>query len=211
MTNFDQEYNERQSYYGNKPHHEIVYFFDKYDILSTGKALDLGCGDGKNTFFLAEKGYQVTAVDQSSVGVKKIVHRAKKLDLPIQGIVADATSFPFPPTTYNFVLSYTMLDHVDAEVGYELIQKIKLSLLPGGYVFIAVFNDGDPGFTGNSHSETGHHLKHFFKKGELLSLFRDYQIIKYQDEYYLDQTHGNPHYHDISRLMAVKPLIQDFK
>ena len=39
--------------------------------LVPGKALDLGCGDGHTAVWLAEQGWQVTAVDYSDVGIAR--------------------------------------------------------------------------------------------------------------------------------------------
>jgi 2-polyprenyl-3-methyl-5-hydroxy-6-metoxy-1,4-benzoquinol methylase len=39
--------------------------------LAPGRALDLACGEGRNALWLAGKGWQVTAVDFSAVGLEK--------------------------------------------------------------------------------------------------------------------------------------------
>ncbi|WFR58761.1 class I SAM-dependent methyltransferase [Anaerocolumna sp. AGMB13025] len=51
-----------------------------------GKILDLACGDGRNTIFLAELGYQVTAVDFSNIAVERLKQFAlqKQLEINVQ-------------------------------------------------------------------------------------------------------------------------------
>lgn len=205
MQPFDREYATREYFFGRGPHHDVAHFIEKYNVPTDGKALDLGCGDGKNTFYLAEIGFDVTAVDQSPVGIAKIAAKANANKLAINAIATSAADFEFVPNTYQFVLSYTMLDHVEPEMSFQLITEIKASLKPGGYVFIAVFNTDDPARVGASHSETGHYIKHFFEKGELYERFKDFRILKYQDEIHLDEAHGVAHYHGMSRVMAQKP------
>lgn len=49
--------------------------------LSPGAALDLGCGGGGDTIWLARRGWQVTAVDVSAVAVDRVRDRARDLGL----------------------------------------------------------------------------------------------------------------------------------
>lgn len=49
--------------------------------LSPGAALDLGCGAGGDTIWLAQRGWQVTAVDISATAVERVRERARELGL----------------------------------------------------------------------------------------------------------------------------------
>ncbi|GAA3060211.1 class I SAM-dependent methyltransferase [Pseudonocardia yunnanensis] len=49
--------------------------------LSPGKALDLGCGPGGDTLWLARRGWRVTAVDISAVAIDRLADRAHSLGL----------------------------------------------------------------------------------------------------------------------------------
>lgn len=48
------------------------YLICNIQNLKGDTVLDLGCGDGRNSFYLAEKGFNVTAIDFSKVGLQKI-------------------------------------------------------------------------------------------------------------------------------------------
>lgn len=48
------------------------YLVENIDFLQGDTFLDLGCGDGRNTLYLAEKGFKVTAADFSETGLQKI-------------------------------------------------------------------------------------------------------------------------------------------
>src|SRR4051794_26361142 len=68
------------------PHKLLVSLVEK---LKPGKALDLACGIGRHAIFLAEKGFQVTAVDNSAVGIEIAKKRAEEKNLEIDFRVAD--------------------------------------------------------------------------------------------------------------------------
>ncbi|GAC1378101.1 MAG: hypothetical protein NVSMB33_01440 [Ktedonobacteraceae bacterium] len=58
-------------YYGLKPSKEPEVFLNETHP-PTGEALDLGCGEGRNSLLLAQYGYHVHAIDSSSQGIHKL-------------------------------------------------------------------------------------------------------------------------------------------
>jgi len=71
--------------------------------LPPGRALDLGCGEGRNALWLAERGWTVTAVDYSSVGIDKgrqlAIHRGVTVDFRVE----DAAAFEPAPGSFDLV------------------------------------------------------------------------------------------------------------
>lgn len=86
----------------------------------TGRALDLGAGEGRHSVWLASLGWQVTAVDFSPVGIEHGRQGAAEVGVQVGWVVADVRTWE-PPTgaTYDLVLvSYLHLaDEVLARVG----------------------------------------------------------------------------------------------
>jgi 2-polyprenyl-3-methyl-5-hydroxy-6-metoxy-1,4-benzoquinol methylase len=80
------KYYQTENLFG-KPYSELIHFFEKQS--SKGKILDLGCGQGRNAIPLAEMGFEVIGIDNSKVGIQQLNEKAKKENLPLQGIVAD--------------------------------------------------------------------------------------------------------------------------
>jgi len=61
--------------FGDRPSEELKDF-----ILATGlrgDALDIGCGDGRDTLFLASAGFSITAIDVSAVALDKLMKLGK--------------------------------------------------------------------------------------------------------------------------------------
>ncbi|MEU8816922.1 class I SAM-dependent methyltransferase [Actinoplanes sp. NPDC048796] len=73
------------------------------------KILDLGCGTGDLAITLARRGYDVTAVDVSTVAIDTA--RAKAGGLPLHFEVQDATALTLP-TTYNTLIDCGLLHNL---------------------------------------------------------------------------------------------------
>jgi SAM-dependent methyltransferase len=95
--------------------------------LEVGAALDLACGEGRNTIWLAGGGWAATGVDFSSVGIEK----AKKIagDTVVDWVVADVTTF-VPHRKFDLVLIVYV--HLDANAMENLFARAAEALAPGG-------------------------------------------------------------------------------
>lgn len=80
-SNWDKVYKEGQTPWDTGVQSsELIKVLDS-GIVSPCPALDLGCGTGTNAIYLAQKGFDVTAVDISKLAIKKPQQRQKKLAL----------------------------------------------------------------------------------------------------------------------------------
>jgi SAM-dependent methyltransferase len=69
-----------------------------------GRALDLGTGEGRNAIWLAERGWQVTAVDFSAVGLAKGARLAAGRGVTLDWVEADLLSYRPEPAAFDLVL-----------------------------------------------------------------------------------------------------------
>jgi len=111
-----------------------------------GVALDIGAGEGRNSIFLAKKGFHVVAVDKIPEGLEKLENFAKKQNLSIETHVLDIENFHFPSQKYSLVLSVAALDFMRFSSFRNIIKKVEDSLLPQGVVYLSVFSINDPFF-----------------------------------------------------------------
>ena len=79
--------------------------------LAPGRALDLGAGEGRNAVWLAERGWQVEAVDFSSVGLAKAQALAAQRGVTITTTVADVTAPLDVAPADLVVVCYLQLPH----------------------------------------------------------------------------------------------------
>ena len=75
--------------------------------LPPGRAVDLASGEGRNAIWLARRGWQVTAVDFSQVGLDK--GRRLAGDTPVEWVRADATTWTAPEPVDLVVIAYLQL------------------------------------------------------------------------------------------------------
>ena len=85
MSGYDNQYTVEENLFGS-PYKEFEDFVSNH-ALKGGKALDLGCGQGRDALMLAQYGYTVTGVDSSKVGVAQMIERAQARELAVAGVV----------------------------------------------------------------------------------------------------------------------------
>ncbi len=140
---------------------------------STGRALDIATGKGRNALFVAEKGFTVDAVDISEVGLQQAQRQAKKQGVTLNLIQADLASFEFPDSAYDLILNINFLLR-------SLVPKIKNALRPGGYIIFDTYliDQQDLGHPRNP--------AYLLNHNELLDLFGNFRVLSYQEGKFLD-------------------------
>ena len=108
-------------------------------IRVTGKALDLGCGNGKTVSTLIDKDMDVTGIDFSEVAVNQCKERFPQAKF----LVGDITRLPFEDDTFDCVTAVHVLEHLNDEQLSSTVNEIRRVLVPGGLVFIRSFTERD--------------------------------------------------------------------
>ena len=137
-------------------------------LLNTnGKALDIAGGEGRNSVFVASRGYKVTCLDISKNGLTKALTLAHEKKAKITTLYAALDNSSLPENEYDLVLCFNFLDR-------NLFSGIRKTLKSGGLLFYETF--------------TLDYLKYSnFKKewvlgvNELLQAFGDFRILRYQE------------------------------
>lgn len=101
--------------------------------LTPGSALDVACGEGRNAVWLATKGWQVTAVDQSEVGLDKGRNLAQQAGVAIEWLVGDVTSFQAPSEYDLVVVAYL---HLPADLLRAAMSRAVAALAAGGTLIV---------------------------------------------------------------------------
>jgi SAM-dependent methyltransferase len=105
--------------------------------LPPGRALDLAAGEGRNSVWLAERGWRVTAVDFSRVGLDKgrKLATARGVDeARIEWIVADLADYEPDEGAFDLVL--VAYFQVGAELRAAVLTRAVAALAPGGTVLV---------------------------------------------------------------------------
>lgn len=102
--------------------------------LPPGRSLDLGSGPGRNSLWLAGRGWQVTAVDASGVALSQAAERAASLALQIETVHADVTSWDAGCERYELAVVANL--HPGADALATVLATAAASLVPGGHLFV---------------------------------------------------------------------------
>jgi tellurite methyltransferase len=163
QTRWDKYYNIEKFLYGTEP---IPFLKDNISLLPKKKALDLAMGEGRNGVYLATQGFDVLGLDISPIGLKKAQRLAKHLSTKIQTRVVDLENYQLEKDSYDLIICTYYMQR-------DLFNQIKGSLKPGGMVLIETFNTD---YLKYSRFQKKYLLKH----NELLEIFKDFKIIRYQ-------------------------------
>lgn len=101
--------------------------------LEPGTAIDLGAGEGRNAVWLATRGWTVTAVDFSSVGLEKAARLAGDEGVEVAFVVADATTYEASGPADLVIVSYLQLEEKQRRT---VLEHAKRWLAPGGTIFV---------------------------------------------------------------------------
>lgn len=114
-----------------------------------GQILELGCGPGSSTSYLAMAfpNVKITAIDLSSPYIKTAQRKLKNYP-KVDALQADATDLPFKEKSFDAVVSVYLLHELPEEVRIKVISEARRVLKPGGLLVLAdsiQYND-DPRF-----------------------------------------------------------------
>lgn len=97
--------------------------------------LELGCGTGHWTVFFNEKGFRVTAVDQSAA----MLEQPRKRVIPeVQWVEADAAHLPFSDGHFELITAITLFEFVEDR--NAVLSEIDRLLKPGGFLIVGWLN-----------------------------------------------------------------------
>ncbi len=102
--------------------------------LPAGRALDLACGEGRNAVWLATKGWRVTGVDFSSVGLEKAAHMAADSGVEVDWVEADVLDYEPDAGEFDLVIIF----YLQLPVGqrHRMMKSAVSALAPGGTLLV---------------------------------------------------------------------------
>ena len=159
-----------KKYNSNPVHSEVL---EAMESLSPGKALDLGCGQGRNALFLAQHGFEVTAVDQNELALEILQSIVEQEDLEMTVGLYDINSANLKQS-YDLIVSTVVLMYLQADRIPAIIRNMQDQTNPGGYNLIVCAMDTEDYPCQVPFSFT-------FKEGELADYYKDWELVKYNE------------------------------
>ena len=190
------------------------YFTDKYGLTRThsevlhaativppGKTLDLGCGNGRNSLYLAANGFDVTAWDKNPLSINNLesIRQEEGLD-NLRTAIQDLNTLSFDGE-YDFILSTVVLMFLEAKTIPGLIDNMQRGTRAGGYNLIVAAMDTDdyPCTVG---------FPFAFKPRELSNYYTGWELLKYNEdvgELHRTDANGNRIKLRFATMLARKP------
>ena len=170
-NHWDKKYSQGNTHADYIPDSDLVKLIHHFP--TSGLALDVACGTGRNSFFIAEHGLDVICLDFSVKGLKFLKqHRSgepvsKKL-FPIQ---ADLSNTPLPNETFDAVF---VIRYLDRTAFSSYLDALK----PNGLLFFKAFN------INHLKTKPGFNQDYLLDKQELIDTFKDNEIIVSNDSKY---------------------------
>lgn len=128
------------------------------------RALDIACGIGRNTHYLAKLGYEIDAVDISDYALSQIEHSKR-----IHTIETDLTKYTVTPNRYDLILNINYLER-------KLFPSIMTGLIDGGILIFETFI--------TAHGEGYHNPSNpdfLLHSNELPTIFYDLTTLFYEE------------------------------
>jgi cyclopropane fatty-acyl-phospholipid synthase-like methyltransferase len=135
------------------------------------RALDLACGAGRNTIYLAKQGFSVDALDIAKVALDTLSKELKKQNLEdmVNIQLCDLDDYEIKKDAYDLVLMFNFLDR-------KLLEKSKQSLSKDGIYIVETYMVDETNEKKNSLRSN------MLEKEELKEIFSDgFEIVFYEE------------------------------
>jgi SAM-dependent methyltransferase len=142
MTFWDQQFAPAEFKYGTQANQFLRQ--QAAQLAPGGVVLLPGDGEGRNSVWLAEQGFQVTAMDSSRVGLDKAQRLAQQKGVAIEVVHADLADWvPAPASVDAVVLTFV---HLPETLRASVHQRLVAALRPGGLFILEAFHPRQLGF-----------------------------------------------------------------
>ena len=184
------------STFGTDPNQSVKDYEHLFD--KTWNVLEIGCGEGRNSIYLASKGFtNIDAFDLSENGIAKLSKIANKRGLQINAWAQDLREFEFKKQ-YDLIISYGTLFFVEKQDWKSLLLRAKENTNIGGIHIMQIFTNSVPASPDITPFAVG-----LANEGELETLYSDWDILEFKSYTFEDEHPGAPkHLHASNRIVA---------
>lgn len=145
------------------------FLVENVALLPKGRVLDVAMGDGRNSIFLASKGFESEGVDLSEENISKALASARDAGVTIKARAVDLEKDPYiQPEAYDVIICFKYLQR-------SLIPYMKNGLREGGVIVYETYTIDQLQFGKPKN------LDFLLGHNELLNLFRDFYCIRYHE------------------------------
>jgi len=183
--------------------------------------LDIGCGLGRHTVYLAARGFEVIATDNAPTAIAACKENLAKARLTAGGqaglqaevVLAEMTDFPFPDAHFQGVVASHVIHHCYRAELEQIVDSIAHKLAPRGYLVWAMPStrhchcgkgtEVEPGTWVDPNHQEGPLPHHYCTEAEVRELLHEYEVLSLVEQETRVSDQGS-HFH--WRVLARKAL-----
>jgi cyclopropane fatty-acyl-phospholipid synthase-like methyltransferase len=121
-----------------QPRSELVQLVESGELLP-GRAIDLGCGEGANATFLAQRGFQVTGIDFSAAAIDKARAKARETSVEVEFLVDDLTRLSSVTGEFDLIVDYGTFDDLSVKDRAAYVDQVIPLAKPGASFLLWCF------------------------------------------------------------------------
>lgn len=200
-ADYEKRYQEEGYYWGLEPNQLC------YDIMRLKpptkqlKVLDIGCGEGKDSVFLARNGYIVTAMDATDSGIEKGKQLADNCGVSVEFFKADITDFRLKEN-YDIIFCSGVMHFVKPDYRNDIFQNLKEHTNLNGIHAMNIFVE-KPFIEVPENKKNGKD-RFRWKSGEVFMYYHDWLLHKVEEVIFDCNSGGVPHKHCTDIVIAEK-------
>ena len=170
MISFDEAYKNTPPWDTGRPQPEIVRLVNMGEI--KGTVLNVGCGSGENSLYLAEKGYRVIGIDSAPTAIAKAMLKAADRNLKVTFFAFDALHLGCLGTTFDTAIDSGLFHTFSDNARPLFVSSLGEVLRPGGTYHMLCFSELENGSSG-PRRVTQEEIRHSFRDGWVISSIRE--------------------------------------
>jgi 2-polyprenyl-3-methyl-5-hydroxy-6-metoxy-1,4-benzoquinol methylase len=210
---FDTAYASSGAYFGERPERTLLRHAHLLD--PSLPVLDLGCGQGRNTLWLARKGFRVEAVDPSAEAIRAVKDTCRNEALQV--VCRRSTFQALAIGMFGGVLAFGLIPILERRQIELLTGRIRAWTAPGGLAWLTAFTTRDPAYPAlvrqascigrGSFRRADGTVRTYLDPGELRGAFGGWEILHTWEGLGPEHRHGNGplERHALAELVVRRP------
>lgn len=172
MSSWDDAYLNTPPWDIGRPQPALVELIETGEM-KKGRVLDVGCGTGENTIFLAQNGFSAVGVDVAKKALEMAKVKAAQRKVRVDFRVGNALSLGFPRSYFDLVVDSGLFHTFTDEDRPRFVAEIARVLRDDGSYFMLCFSDKEPANWGGPRRVTKMEIERTFSPSFKINYVRD--------------------------------------